>query len=213
MEQTILKANRRTNVGTKHARKERETGRLLAIVYGHGEEPEPISLDAHDALLELQHGARVFNLELEGRRSQCLVKDVQYDHLGTHPIHLDLMRVDLTEKVQIKVIIELRGTPVGVAEGGVLDHPTAEVEVECLVTEIPEKIPVSIKHLGVGEGLSAKDLELPPGVTLLTDPEERIAAVRMLAEEAPAEEAAGEAPEQPELIGRPKTEEEPKDKG
>ncbi|MFH0982585.1 MAG: 50S ribosomal protein L25 [Planctomycetota bacterium] len=205
MEQTVLKAKRRTVLGTRAARRERAGGRLLAIVYGHGEDPEAVSLDAHDALLELQHGARVLDLDLEGKRTQCLVKDVQYDYLGTNPIHVDLMRVDLSEKVRVKVGIELRGTPVGIAEGGVLDHPTTEIEVECLVIEIPETIAVSVKSLKIGDTLLARDLELPPGVTLLTDPEERIAAVRVLAEEAPPAEAA-EEPTQPEVIGRAKEE-------
>ena len=213
MEQAVLKATRRTLLGTKHARREREAGRLLAVIYGHGEEPEPVSLDSHDTLFELQHGARVLSLDMEGKQSQYLIKDVQYDHLGTHPIHVDLMRVDLGEKVHVKVGVELRGTPVGIAEGGVLDHPTAEIEVECLVTEIPETIVASVRHLKTGEALLAKDLELAPGVALLTDPEERIAAVRVLVEEEPAEEAP-EEPGQPEVIGRVKEEEkESEDKG
>ena len=211
MERMVLKADRRTVVGTKHARRERQTGRLLAIIYGHDEEPEPISLDVHDALHELQHGARVLNLDLNGKQGQYLIKDVQYDHLGTHPIHVDLMRVDLTEKVQVKVGVELRGVPAGIAEGGVLDHPTTEIEVECLVTQIPETLAVNVRHLQIGEALLAKDLELAPGVTLLTDPEERIAAVRVLAEEVSAEEVKEET-DQPEVIGREKEEEESKDK-
>ena len=211
MEQAVLKANRRTSLGTKHARREREAGRLPAVIYGHGEEPESISLDSHDALFELQHGARVLSLDLEGKQSQFLIKDVQYDHLGTHPIHVDLMRVDLGEKVHIKVGVELHGTPVGIAEGGVLDHPTAEIEVECLMTDIPGTIVASVRHLDIGDALLAKDLKLAPGVTLLTNPEERIAAVRLLAEEEPAKEVP-EEPEQPEVIGRPREEEESKDK-
>ncbi|MCK4660659.1 MAG: 50S ribosomal protein L25 [Phycisphaerae bacterium] len=212
MEQLVLKASRRTNLGTKHACREREAGRLPAIIYGHGEDPEPISLDAHDALLELQHGARVFNLELDGKQIQYLVKDVQYDYLDTNPLHVDLMRVKVGEKVHVKVGVELRGTPEGIAEGGVLDHPVSEVDVECLITQIPETIVAGVKHLKVGEALLAKDLELPAGVTLLTDPEERIAAVRVLAEEI-VEEEAGEEAEQPEVIGRAKEEEGPEKEG
>jgi large subunit ribosomal protein L25 len=206
MEQTKLKAQRRTAIGKKPARRERQAGRLPAVIYGHGQAPEAISLNAHDALLELQHGARVLDVELDGQASQFLIKDVQYDHLGTHPIHLDLMRVDLSEKVRIKIGIELRGTPAGIVEGGVLDHPVQEIEVECLVTQIPEKISAGVKHLKVGDVLLAKDLELPPGVVLVTDPEERIAAVRVLAEEAPAAVEVGEEPAQPEVIGRGKEE-------
>ena len=207
MEQTTLKATRRDALGKKPARRERAAGQIPAVVYGHGEAPESISLNAHDALLELQHGARVLEVELGGKRAQLLVKDVQYDHLGTHPIHLDLMRVDLTEKVRIKIGIELRGTPAGIAAGGVLENPTAEVEVECVVTQIPDAIPASVKHLNIGDVLLAKDLQLPPGVVLITDPDERIAAVRVLAEEA-APAATGEEPIQPEVIGRVKTDEE-----
>lgn len=208
MEQTVLKASRRTRPGTRHARRERKAGRLPAVIYGHGEAPEPISLDTHDALVGLQHGARLISLEVDGKRTPCLVKDVQYDYLGTHPIHLDLIRVDLTERVPVRVAVELRGTPAGIAEGGVLDHPTTEIEVECLVTEIPDTIPVGIRHLGVGDVLLAKDLELPPGVTLLSEPGERIAAVRLLAAEVPTEEAAAAEAAQPEVIGRAKPEEE-----
>lgn len=206
MEAMVLKADRRKLFGTKHARREREAGRLLAIIYGHGENPESISLDSHDALFELQHKARVLKLDLDGKQSQYLIKDVQYDYLGTNPIHLDLMRVDLSEKVRIKIGVELRGVPAGIAEGGVLDHPTTEVEVECLITDIPETISANVKHLAIGDTLLAKDLELPPNVVLLDDPEERIAAVRVLAEEVTTEELA-EASEQPEVIGRDKEEE------
>ncbi|MCP4590158.1 MAG: 50S ribosomal protein L25 [bacterium] len=205
MEQMVLKAERRVSLGTRPARRVREAGRLPAVIYGHGEAPEAISLDTHDALLELQHGARVFTVALEGKQSQYLVKAVQYDYLGTNAVHLDLMRVDLSEKVQIKIGVELRGIPAGIAEGGVLDHSLNEIEVECLVTHIPETIVANVKHLGVGEALLVGDLELPEGVEVLTDREERIAAVRVLAEEAPAEEAEEESG-QPEVIGRPKEE-------
>lgn len=203
MEHMALKADRRSASGTKHARRVRAAGSMPVIIYGHGEPPESVSLNTHDVLLELQHSAHTLELELDGKRSRYLVKDVQYDYLGTHPIHLDLMRVDASERVRVKVAVELRATPVGVAEGGVLDHPTNEIEVECLVIEIPDTIIASVKHLGVGDALLAKDLDLPQGVDLVSEPEERIAAVRMLAEEAPVEEEAEVEPGQPEVIGRP----------
>ena len=207
MEATTLKANRRDERGKKRNRRQRAAGVMPAIIYGHGEAPESIAFEAHDVLLELQHGARVLNVEVEGKTGQYLLKEVQYDHLGTHPVHLDLMRVDLTEKVRVKVGIELKGTPKGIAEGGVLDHPVAQIEVECLVTDIPETLHPSVKHLGVGDVLLAKDLELPPRVTLVTDPNERIAAVRVLAEQAVAPAVEGAEAVQPEVISRGKIEE------
>ena len=208
MEQTVLKATPREERGKKRARRQRAAGVMPAIIYGHGEAPEAVALDAHDVLLELQHGARVLTVEVAGKSAQCLLKAVQYDHLGTQPIHLDLMRVDLTEKVRVKVGLELRGTPKGIAEGGVLENPVNQIEVECLVTDIPETLHPNVKHLGVGDVLLAKDLVLPPGVTLITDPEERIAAVRVLAEEVVAPTAVeGVEPTQPEVITRGKVEE------
>lgn len=206
MEQSTLKANRRDRQGKKAVRRERAAGVMPAIIYGHGEAPETIAFNAHDVLLELQHGTRVLNVEVEGKKSQYLLKEVQYDHLGTHPIHLDLMRVDLTEKVRVKVGIELKGTPKGIADGGVLDHPVNQIEVECLVTDIPDVLHPSVKHLGVGDVLLAKDLVLPPRVTLITDPDERIAAVRVLVEQVAAPAAEGAEPVQPEVITRGKVE-------
>lgn len=207
MEQMVLKADRRTTVGTKDAKKVRAQGRLPVVIYGHGEPPEPITVDAHDLLLELKHGARVLSVDVGGQTGQFLIKDVQYDYLGTNPIHVDLMRVNLSELVRVTVAIELRGIPAGVAEGGVLEHPTTEVEVECVVMQIPDSVPVSVKHLQVGEAILAKELPLPEGVALVTDPDERIATVRALAEEVVAEETTEEDAQQPEVIGRPQADE------
>ena len=197
MERTVLKATRRTQFGTKHARREREAGRLLAVIYGHGEEPVVISLDAHETLLELQHGARVLSLELGEGTVSFLIKEVQYDYLGTNPIHIDLMRVDVSEKVTVKIAIELRGIAAGIADNGVLENPLNEIEIECLLTDIPDNIPVSVKHLGVGDVLLVKDLKL----------DERVASVRVLAEEVVPEDEQGEGSALPEVIGRAKEEE------
>jgi large subunit ribosomal protein L25 len=208
METTPLTAIPREGTGTKVARREREAGRLPAIIYGHKETPEPVTLLAHDIEVQLAHGARVLNVDLNGRQGQYLIKEVQYDYKGTTPIHLDLMRVDLNEQVRVVVAIELRGTPKGLSDGGVLEQNLNELEVECLVTQIPETLRPLISHLGVNETLLVKDLELPEGVKSLHDPEERVATVRVLAEEpeAEAEAVAEEEAAQPEVIGRRKEE-------
>jgi large subunit ribosomal protein L25 len=214
MEATMLRGIRRERVGTKYARRLRAQGQLPAIVYGHGLEPIPIALPAHNTEVELHHGARVLHVDLDGGSTQYLIKSVQYDHLGTTPVHLDLMRVNLDERVTVEVGIELRGTPHGVSEGGVLEQELSEIEVECLVTQIPGTLRPSVTHLKIGESLLVKDLELPPGVEVVTDGEERVASVRMLAEEVVEEE---EVPEeegvQPEVITRGKKEEEEEGKG
>ena len=208
MEAVTLKASRRDKVGTKYARRVRARGQLPAIIYGHGEDPVAIALPAHETEVELHHGARVLHVDLGNATTQYLIKSVQYDHLGTTPVHLDLMRVNLDERVTLEVGIELRGTPKGVADGGILEQHLSEIEVACIVTQIPETLRPSVTHLGIGDSLLVKDLEMPPGVTAQVDAEERIASVRVLAEEVEEEEgeAAGEA--QPEIIGKGKKEDE-----
>ena len=150
--------------------------------------------------------------DLGGKSQQYLIKDVQYDYLGQEPIHLDLTRVALDERVQVRVGIELRGVPKGVSEGGVLDQHLADLEVECLVTEIPKTLHPMVIELGLNESLLVKDLDLPPGVVALADGEERVATVHPLmiaepeVEEAPAE--VKKETEEPEVIGRARKEEE-----
>lgn len=211
MEKVTLQAEPRKAVGSKVSRTVRANGRLPAIIYGHGETPEPISLAAHEVDVALAHGARMLDVRLGSETKPYLIKEVQYDHLQSTPIHLDLTRVDLTEKVRVMVGIELRGVPKGLAEGGVLEQPMAEIEVECLVTAIPDTLHPNVAHLLVGESLTVKDLKLPDGVEALAEPDDRVATVRLLAaeaEEAPAAAAEGETPAEPERIGRVRKDEE-----
>jgi len=204
MEIPTLKAEKRVGTGTRRSRLVRSGGRLPAVVYGHGEAPENFTIDSHDTVVALKHGARTLQLEVAGQKKQFLIKEVQYDAFGATPIHLDLMRVDLNERVRVKVAIELKGTPKGASEGGILDQVMSDLEVECLVTQIPDTLHPAVTHLGILDALLVKDLVLPPGVTPLAAPDERVAVVRKLGEtptETPVVE--GEATEaEPERIGR-----------
>ncbi len=211
MEVNTLVAESRTKLGTRDAREQRKRGRIPAVIYGHGESSVSISLDWHEVEVALAHGARTLDLKLEGKALQLLIKAVQHDHMDARPVHLDLMRVNLDERVKVGVSIELRGTPKGIAEGGVLDQLLNEIEVECLVTQIPETMHPFVTDLGVGDSLLIKDLEFPAGVVPLLDPEERVAMVRVVAEEAEeteAEEGEEGAGAEPERIGRVRKDEE-----
>ena len=117
--------------------------------------------------------------------------------------------VDLDEKVTVKVAVELKGTPKGIGNGGVLDQHLAEIEVECLMTQIPDTLTPLVTHLDIGDTMLVGELELPPGVTALTNPQERLASVTVLAEEPEAaeEETESESAE-PEIITKGKKEEE-----
>jgi large subunit ribosomal protein L25 len=149
---------------------------------------------------------------MNGEVKPYLIKEVQYDHLADTPIHMDLARVDLHERVRVRIGIELRGVPKGIHDGGVLDQSMGQIEIECVVTEIPDTLHPVVTHLGLGESIYVKDLLLPPGITPIADPNDRVATVRKLAEEVPAvvavtEEVAGAVAE-PERIGRIRKDEE-----
>lgn len=212
METVTLKADKRDPHGKRQARQLREAGKIPAIIYGHGESPEAVSLDRHEFKVALAHGARTLELSVGGKKTSYLIKEVQYDHLGAIPIHVDLMRVDLTEKVRVRVGIELRGTPKGISEGGVLDQMMADLEVECIVTAIPETLHPFVTHLHLNDSLLVKDLVLPAGVTAVAGPDERVAMVREAAAhvgEAETTEAGEATPQVPEVITRGKKDEEP----
>lgn len=205
METMTLTCERRSDLGTRATRQLRKTGKLPAVAYGHGEAPETFSLVQHDVEVALAHGIRMMKLDVEGKVQLFLIKEVQYDHFDQLPIHMDLARVDLNERVTVRVGIELRGVPKGVSEGGILDQIIPDLEVECLVTDIPDTLHPAVRDLDVGDSLLVKDLELPPGVTATADGEDRVATVKVLAtveveEETP--EGEEEKSDQPEMIGR-----------
>jgi large subunit ribosomal protein L25 len=204
MDVPTLKADKRATVGTKVTRRLREAGALPGVIYGHGESPENFSVSLHEFQIHLGHGARVVVLDLDGKKSDYLIKEVQYDHLGKDPIHVDFTRVDLTEKLKLSVAVELRGIPAGIAEGGILEQLADSIEVECIASQIPRTLHPSVAHLGVGDVLTIKDIELPEGVTAIQDGDDKIAMVRLLATKAADEDGdeEGDQSNEPEVIGR-----------
>lgn len=206
MEEMVVKAEPRSEAGTRVSRKLRASGRLPVIIYGHGETPEAVSVSYHDVEVALRHGARTLLVEMGGKTTQYLIKVVQYDHLDHLPIHLDLARVDKDERVQVKVAIELRGEPKGASTGGVLEQLISDLEVDCLMTEIPETLHPFVTELEIGDALFVRDLELPAGVVALADADDRVAILRaptvVAEDEEDAEAGEEEGTAEPERIGR-----------
>lgn len=208
MERNTLEAQRRTAIGTKHARLLREEKRVPGIIYGPKQDPVPFCVDRHDLEVELLHGQRVLSLNLEGQTHAYLIRDIQYNHLGSEFLHLDLSPINLDEKVTLKVAVELRGTPKGATEGGVLDQNLNEIEIECLASDIPTAIKASVASLDVNESLTVGDLKLPDGVSCLQDTADIVATVRVIAEEIEATETDEEETTAPEVITKGKADEE-----
>jgi large subunit ribosomal protein L25 len=204
----LLKAEIREKSGSKSAAKVRKRGRIPAIVYGHKKEPVAISLDAHNLVEGLHHGHRLMDVQIGKKKEKIIVKDLQYDHLGRDVIHVDLMRVDVTESVKVAVPIELKGTAQGTHEGGVVSEHSDHLEIECKVTEIPESIVVSVKEIGVGDTLHAGDIELGEGIKLVSDPSTLLVTCSLVAAAKSTEEMEEEVPAAPEVIGEAKEGEE-----
>ena len=205
----VLKAETRKEHGKKSSAKLRQQGKIPAIVYGHKQEPTPIALDLHDFTEGLHRGHKLVDIEIDGNREKMLIKEVQYDHLGKKMIHVDLIRVDLSEKVKVNVRLVFKGTPAGASEGGILEEHLDRIEVECAVTDIPGSIDVSVKALKIDDSLHVRDIVLPAGIKLVTSPEMFVIACRKPIEEVipVAEAAIAEEPTSPEVI----TERKPKE--
>jgi large subunit ribosomal protein L25 len=202
----LLKAEIREQTGSGQAAKVRKGGRIPAVVYGHKEEPVAISLDAHNLVEGLHHGHRVMDVQIGKKQQKMIIKALQYDHLGRDIIHVDLMRVDVTETIRVTVPIELKGTAKGTHEGGVVEMHTNRLEIECKVTDIPEAIVVSVKEIGVGDTLHASDVELPSGVKLASAPSTLLVTCSLVAAAKSTEELEAEMPAAPEVIGEVKEE-------
>ena len=207
---TKIDAQLRKGTGTKDAKRLRKQGLIPAIIYGHKKDPIACILSREALSLALHQGTRLVDTGLGGPDSTCLIKAVQYDYLGDTLIHADLTRVNLTDRVTVTVPVELRGTPVGVNLGGMLEQVLNNLEIECLVTEIPEALLVRVGDMEIGTTLHVSDITLPEGVTITARPEDAVSVVRALGaeEEEEEEEAAVEgASGEPEVIGKSKEEE------
>lgn len=207
----MLKAVTREQMGSHAARRLRQEGLIPGIMYGHGQANESFAVAGHDLDVFLKRNERLVELDLGSKRETCLVKAVQRDALGMVVLHIDLTRVDLNETVQVTVPVVLRGVPKGEAQGGVLNPGALTLNIECVVTSIPEEIRVNVKDLDVGNVMRVRDLPPIEGGKILTNGDVVVASCSIIteAEVTPVAPVEGEAVE-PELIRpeRPEEEEE-----
>lgn len=201
----------RTEMGRHAANRLRRAGRIPAVVYAGGKAGVNLALEQTEWQKVLASGTRVVTLKLEGGDKQALIKDVQYDALGEATLHVDFNELHAGQKVRIAVAVVTKGVPKGHTLGGVLQQPVHTVHVECLPTDIPEKIVVNVEPLDVDDAIHVKDLQLPEGVTAVDAPDIVLVAVHMpRAEEVAAPAEAG--PAEPEVLTA-KKEEAPAEEG
>jgi len=217
MEQVKLKTEIRTKLGKGEVKKLRKASLIPAVCYGEGEKPIHLKVqlqDLHKALSTSRGENAVINLKISGghiKDRTVIVKEVQYDPIRDSIHHIDFQHISLTEVIKVAVPIHSKGEPPGVKEGGVLEHLLWELEMECLPTQIPERIDVDISKLAIGDSISVKDLMLPPGVKVVQEPEELVIQVVAPKEEVVEEVTPEEEVTEPEVIAREKKEEVPEE--
>ena len=201
MEIRNLTIEARTPKGSAEARRARRAGNVPAVLYGLGRDPEACQIERHTFERELSSGNRTFKLSIGGKSQAALLQEVQYDALGINIVHVDFKRIDLAAKVKVHVPLTFVGQP-EVTAGAVLDHVSGEVLVECLPTNIPKTVEVSVAGLKIGEHVEAKDLKMPEGVSMADDPHKTIASYhyKHIEVEAPAPGTEGVEPAEPVVL-------------
>lgn len=204
MSDTLEVIPRKAN-GSRDSRRLRRQGLVPAILYGHGE--TCVELAARREALEavIRHGSRI--VDLTGAvKERALVRELQWDTYGTRPIHVDLLRVSKSDRIKVKVPIDLKGEAPGHRAGGVVTLLVHEIEIECTPDTVPEKIHAQIGTLELGGVVKAHDLELPKGARVVHAGDETIVSCGLPGKkgEEPVVAAGGA---EPELIGRKPAEE------
>jgi large subunit ribosomal protein L25 len=164
----------RDTFGKGVARKIRANGKIPAVIYGHGTEPQHVTLPGHETALILRKSNQVLELDIQGKTQLALVKDVQKDPVRQIIEHIDLIVVRKGEKVTVDVPIHVEGES---APGTAVNQDSNTISLEVEATHIPENIVVSIEGLEQGAQILAKDLALPTGAALISDPETLIVGI------------------------------------
>jgi len=172
----VLHVELRDKTGTAATVRLRREGKVPAVLYGHGQANQHLSISRTEIKTFLRHHGKAVTLA-GAVADTALVSDVQFDALGIEVLHLDLIRVNLQERVTLMVPVHLTGDAVGVRGGGVLLENLHEVEITCFAGAIPEFLALNVSDLDLGGHKSASDLKLPEGVELVTPKESMVAHI------------------------------------
>lgn len=168
-----LDATKRTDVGKGASRRLRHAGKVPAIIYGAGKDPQSINLDHIAFGKSLDNEAfysHVLTLNVEGKTEKVILRDLQRHPFKVRILHADFQRVSDKEKLTMRVPLHFVGgdlSPGVKLSGGVVSHLVSEVEVECLPANLPEYLEVDLSHLELNQMIHLADIKLPAGVDLI----------------------------------------------
>ena len=175
-----LAAERRTVTG-KAVSRLRKDGRLPGVVYGHGTDSEPVTIDAHEFEQLRKHAgaSTLVDLKVEGGKPRpVLISSIQVHPVNRRPLHVDLFAVRMTEELTVEVQLVSTGVAGAVENGGTLVHPTSSVKIRALPANLPDSLSYDLSPLvDFDTTITVADLIVPEGVTIQADPAEVIARV------------------------------------
>jgi large subunit ribosomal protein L25 len=216
MEKVTLQAKKRDELGKTKVGKLRKEKLIPCVCYKDGKEPINIKVRAGDFIktLHTKAGENVLiTLNIEDDKSKkdrtVIIKEMQTHPVKEDILHVDFKEISLTEKIKVKAPITIHGEAKDVvSEGGVIEHAMWELEIECLPTEIPEKIVVEVAGMKIGDTVFVKGLDIPQGIKVLNDPDLVVVTAKPPAKEEVAPEVPEEELTEPEVIEKGKKEEE-----
>jgi large subunit ribosomal protein L25 len=167
-----LNAEPRSDTGKGASRRLRHSGKVPAIMYGGGKDPEQLTLSHNEVIRNLEHEAfysHILNVNIGGTATRAVLRDLQRHPSRPVIMHMDLQRVSESEKIKMNVPLHFEGEDIapGVKAGGLVSHELVEVEIECLPRDLPEYLAIDISALEIGDSVHLSDLVVPEGVTVL----------------------------------------------
>lgn len=201
MADILLKAEARSNLGGSTARSLRNSGRVPGVLYGHGEASIPFHVKELDLRpLIYTRETHIVNLNLDGKETKSILREVQFDPITDRVRHIDLIILHAGEKVKLDVPVALIGTAAGVKDGGIIDFVMHKLTINVLPDKIPQQIEVDVTELKIGHGVHIKDLPVNEAYSILGD--ENAVIVACVAPKVVEEPVPGATPEitEPEQI-------------
>jgi large subunit ribosomal protein L25 len=219
MATATLSATPRNDRGTGVARKLRQVGQVPAVIYGHGRQPQSLALNTREVdrlLSTISAASTVIELTFDGRTARTLIREIQRHPVKRNVLHLDFQELVAGEKVTVSVPLRFTGVAEGVRNGGgILEETMHQVHLRLDPSSIPDHIDVDVTPLTIGHSIHIRELTLPEGVTVLDDSNATVCvctAPKAVVEEVVAPEAEAGVVAEPELIRKPKPEEEEESK-
>ncbi|MDR3355858.1 MAG: 50S ribosomal protein L25 [Spirochaetaceae bacterium] len=194
MRNVVFSAKARTDFGSAKSARLRKQGRVPGVIYGKGANIA-IDLDGRELAARLRtiSESTIVKIDVDGDPHDAFVKATQRNIQDGNILHIDFYEVDMGKLLRARVSVHFDGNPVGVREGGILETPLHDIEVECLPKDLPERVNVDISNLGVNQSIHVRDLPLGDGVKLVSAEDQVVALVKFAKAETEAPEEAGEA--------------------